>query len=232
MSIKPISKKSISDEVLEQIKSQILLGVWAPGTKIPGELELTGMFGVSRVSVREAIHRLVGMGVLFVKQGEGTFVTEMLPQDYFSSLLPILMIQGNDLLDVLEFRSIIEVQSAGLASERAQEADIEAMELILKRMEKECDNFEAFAKEDLSFHAALSLATHNSVIVKVNAIIHDILQVAMEKIVKEAGVEGGLRYHRKILEAIKEKDKKAAMEIMQEHIDSTIKRIKEIEETK
>lgn len=225
MSIKPISKKSISDEVLEQIKSQILSGAWAPGSKIPGELELTGMFGVSRVSVREAIHRLAGMGVLLVRQGEGTFVTEMLPQDYFSSLLPILMIQGNDLLDVLEFRLIIEVQSAGLASERANESDIKAMELILQRMEEVSNNYEAFAREDLSFHAALSLATHNSVIVKVNAIIHDILQVAMEKIVKETGVEGGLRYHRKILAAIRERDKKAAMEIMHKHIDDTIKRM-------
>ncbi len=227
MVIKPIKKKSVSDEVLEQIKSQIISGYWAPGTKIPGEIELTKLFEVSRVSVREAIHRLVGMGVLTVKRGEGTFVTEMLPKDYFNSLLSILMVEGDSLLDILEFRSVVEVQSAGFAALRAGEKDIRRMEEILGRMEEKKGNYAEFAKEDLNFHTAVSMAAHNSVIVKVNAIIHDMLQVAMEQIVSKSGFEGGLYYHKKILEAIKNKNRIAAMEIMQAHIDVTIERMKQ-----
>lgn len=55
MSIVPIKQKRISDEVLDQMKEHILTGEWGPGTRIPGEIELTGLFGVSRVSIRGII---------------------------------------------------------------------------------------------------------------------------------------------------------------------------------
>lgn len=227
MGIQPIKKKSVSDEVLNQIKNQIISGEWAPGTKIPGEIELTQMFGVSRISVREAIHRLVGMGVLTVKHGEGTYVTEMLPQEYFNTLLPILMIEAASLLEILEFRAIIETQSARLAAQRAEEEDIKRMEEILKRMEQSQGDFRKFALEDLNFHTAIALATRNKVLIKVNAIIHDMLKTAMEEIVSVSGSEGGLYYHGRILEAIKRMDGKTAAEIMQAHIDVTIERIRQ-----
>lgn len=226
MGIQPIKKKSISNEVLDQIKDQIISGEWAPGTKIPGEIELTQMFGVSRISVREAIHRLVGMGVLTVRRGEGTFVTEMLPQEYFNSLLPMLMIEGASLLEILEFRAIIEIQSARLAALRADEEDIKRMEEILKRMEQNQNDFGKFALEDLNFHTAIALATRNKVLIKVNAIIHDMLKTAMEEIVNVSGSKGGLYYHSRLLEAIRNRDDKTAAEIMQVHIDVTIERIR------
>ena len=70
MIIKPIKRKDISEEVLEQLKYNIISGAWPPGTKIPSELELAKLFNVSRVSIREAIHRLMGMGVLTVRKGD------------------------------------------------------------------------------------------------------------------------------------------------------------------
>ncbi len=225
MDIKPIVRRNVSDEVLEQIKSQIISGNWKSGSKIPGEMELTGLFNVSRVSVREAIHRLVGMGVLTVRRGEGTFVTEMLPSNYFSSLLPVLMIEGGNLPEILEFRSIVEVQSAGLAAIRADDEDLRRMEGIIESMEKKDGDYREFAREDLNFHSAVALASHNRVIVKVNAIIHDMMKVAMEKIVNTTGFQGGLYFHKRILKAIREKDRDKAMEIMQAHIDVTIEKM-------
>jgi GntR family transcriptional repressor for pyruvate dehydrogenase complex len=218
-----IQKQSISDEVLEQIKNQIISGNWAPGEKIPSEAELTKIFGVSRVSIRKAISRLAGMGVLQVRWGEGTFVTEVFPKDYFSSLLPILMIEGNDLFDVLEFRSMIEVQSAGLAALRANENDIKRLEKINQEMKEKRGDYNEFAKKDLDFHTALSLATHNSVIVKVNTIIYDMLKEAMRKIVDTIGSERALHYHEEIVEAVKNKNSAEAMRIMKEHIETTTK---------
>lgn len=177
--------------------------------------------------MREAIHRLVGMGVLTVKHGEGTFVTEMLPQEYFNTLLPMLMIETASLLEILEFRAIIEIQSARLAAQRAEEEDIKRMEEILKRMEQSQGDISKFALEDLNFHTAIVLATRNKVLIKVNAIIHDMLKTAMEEIVNVSGFKGGLYYHGRILEAIKRRDGKTASEIMQAHIDVTIERIKQ-----
>jgi len=228
MAITAIKKKRISDEVFKQIKDHIIKGEWAPGEKIPGEHELVELFGVSRVSVREAINRLVGMGVLTIRRGEGTFVTEMLPENYMNALLPILMIERASFSEILEFRAIIEVESARLAARRADEQDISRMEKALQVMEKCKGNNLEFAAADLYFHVAIAMATHNSVVIKVNAIIHDMLKVMMEEIVDITGYTGGLYYHRKILDAIKEGDEEAAVRLMSEHISVTINKMSEL----
>ncbi len=231
MAITAIKKKRVSDEVFEQMRNNIVSGEWAVGMKIPGELELVDLFQVSRVSVREAIHRLVGMGVLSIRRGEGTFVSEILPGDYFDTLLPILTIERPDLLEMLEFRNVIEVESARLGSERADKNDINRMTNIIKKMEESQGNKQLFSAQDLNFHYAIAIASHNDVIIKVNTILSDMLKKSMEEIVGMTGYEGGIYYHKKILEAIKNKDSELSATLMKEHIDSTMIKIKELLET-
>ena len=214
MAITTIKQKRISDAVFEQMKEHIISGEWAPGNKIPGELELTELFGVSRVSVREAIHRLVGMGILTIRRGEGTYVAEVLPDNYMNALLPFLMIEGANLSEMLEFREMIEVESVKLATKRATEEDLVRMEKAIQIMEKKRGKVNDFASADLNFHTAVAMATHNSVIIKVNAIIHDMLRKTMEEIVGITGYKDGLYYHRKLLEAIRNRDEKTAVEMM------------------
>ncbi|NLN41216.1 MAG: FadR family transcriptional regulator [Clostridiales bacterium] len=230
MSIIAVKKQSVSDQVFEQIKQQIISGKWAPGEKIPSELELAKMFDVSRVSVREAIHRLIGMGVLYVRRGEGTYVSEMLPEDYFNALLPILMVERSNLIEMLEFRSILEVESIKLACSRANEDDISRLQKTIANMKKNRGDNRKFAAEDLNFHLALAIATHNAVIVKVNAIIHDMLKAAMEKVVELTGFDKGIYYHEKILDALINRDENAATELMREHIEVTMEKIRQHQE--
>lgn len=228
MAITAIRQKRISDEVFEQMKEHILSGEWGTGKKIPGELELAEQFGVSRVSVREAIHRLVGMGVLTIRRGDGTYVSEVLPENYLNALLPILLIEGASLNEMLEFRAMIEVESARLASRRANREELARMSEVLAVMEKSKGNVPVFAAADLDFHIAIAMAAHNSVIIKVNAIIHDMLKKTMEEIVGITGYEGGLYYHKKILEAIKNKDEEGAVSLMREHISVTINKVNDL----
>lgn len=74
MSIEKVERVNVGDQVFEQMKRLILSGEWKSGERIPGENELVRLFGVSRVSVRAAIHQLVGMACWWVRHGEGTFV--------------------------------------------------------------------------------------------------------------------------------------------------------------
>ncbi len=225
MAIRPVSRTKVSEQVLEQLKAQIIRGEWPTGSKIPSEVALTKMFGVSRVSIREAIHRLVGMGVLCIRRGEGTFVNEILAQDYFRTLLPILMVDPPSLDHMLEFRAMIEIGSTGLAAERATADDLARLRAALASMRRLHGDRKRFAAEDLNFHTALALATHNEVVVKVTAVLHDMLRAAMEEIVRITGFEGGLHYHKQILEAIERRDATAAAGIMREHIAVTIERV-------
>ncbi len=225
MAIRPVTRTKVSEQVLDQMKAEIIRGHWATGSKIPSEAALTKLFGVSRVSIREAIHRLVGMGVLCIRRGEGTFVNEILAQDYFGTLLPILMIDAPSLDHMLEFRAMIEIGSAGLAATRATKDDVARLRAALARMRRVQGDRKRFAAEDLSFHTALGLATHNEVVVKVTAIIHDMLRDAMEEIVRITGYEGGLHYHKQILEAIEHGDAAGAASVMKEHIAVTLERV-------
>jgi GntR family transcriptional regulator, transcriptional repressor for pyruvate dehydrogenase complex len=230
MGIKPIRQKSVSSEVLEQMKQQIINGDWPTGSRIPGELQLAKMFGVSRVSVREAIHRLAGIGVLRIKRGDGTYVNEILTQDYFHTLLPILMINKASLKHMLEIRAMIESGSAGLAALRAKKEDIVRLRAALSNMKQFKGDWKKFSAEDLNFHTAIAIATHNSAVVKVNAVIHDMLMKAMKEIVRITGYDDGLYYHAKILEAIEKKDQFSAVTIMKEHIDVTIEKVGKIKD--
>ena len=81
MPIKPIKPKKISDQVFDQIRELIYRGSLKPGEKLMPERELAEAMKVSRTTVRDAIQRLVVMGLIVQKQGQGTFVKSVDPQE-------------------------------------------------------------------------------------------------------------------------------------------------------
>ena len=106
MPIEPIKKSNVSEEVFEQMKTLISTGEWKAGEKIQSENDLAKTFGVSRVSIRAALGRLNALGLVVSKQGEGTFVGEATIETCMNSLLPMLIIDHTQLMDVYEFRRI------------------------------------------------------------------------------------------------------------------------------
>lgn len=223
MEISKIPKRNISDEVFEQMKRNIISGGWTPGKKIPSELKLSEMFGVSRISIRQAIHMLVGMGILNSKIGDGTYVSETVSSQYFDVLLPYLIIDKPSIYEVFEFRSILERKSAYLAAERATPNDILLLEEALKRIENNKDNYDKYIECDLNLHTLIASTTKNAVIVKISAILYDMLISSMRVAVEYTGVNTGTYYHTKIIDSIKNKDSRAAADFMEEHITSSMK---------
>ena len=225
--LKPITKKSVRDQVFWQLRDQILRRIWPPGSKLPSEHELSRTMGVSRVSIREGIQHLVSLGILETRHGEGTFVRELgSGQVHFNALLPLLVLDDIDILQVLEYRRIVEKGAAALAAERATDQDLVEMEAVYEQMVQVRDNVAEFARADLEFHLVLAKATGNPVIIKVNNVLRSILEISMENIVSTLGMEDGLHYHRLIIDAILARDAQAAEGIMQEHVDRTIVRLK------
>lgn len=230
MPIKPIRKNYVSAEIVEQIMENIRQGEWRPGEKIPSENELKDMFGVSRNSVRTALHQLIALGILISRHGEGTFVSELSPGIYMNSLIPALMLDNDGLLEMLEFRRVIEVESVKLAALRATEGDIEEMETMLEQMNSLTDeqyDTHRFAIADSRFHEVLVRCARNSVLMKVYMIIKELLLSNQVEIQKLIGPALAFKFHPLILEAIKRKDPVAASKLMEEHIQVTIERTAE-----
>ena len=125
------------------------------------------------------------------------------------------------------------VHAAGLVVRRHAQSVGHGAVVALDRLEHEHDQRDeddrdprAFAEADLSFHFLVAKATGNPVVMKVNAIIADILKVSMYGIVESLGPKDGLYYHRKILDAIIDRDVPLAETLMEEHIERTIRRLK------
>lgn len=222
----PLQHVGVKNQVFEQIRDRVVDRTWQPGSKIPSENSLAEALGVSRVSIREALHMLVSLGLLETKHGGGTYVREYSGDVFLNSLLPYLALDQLDIFHVLEYRKIAEKGNVSLAVKRAGSAEIKELEDALEAMKQKRHDPRAFAEADLNFHLLVAKATGNPVVAKVNSVITDILKVSMYGIVESLGPRDGLYYHRKILDAIKNRDVTLAESLMEEHIGRTIRRLK------
>ncbi len=222
MPIEPIKRNSIGNEIYSQMKQMIVDGEWKPGSRIPSENELRQMFGVSRISIRGALQKLLAYGIIETRHGDGTYVKEPSGDIYMNSLIPMLVLRETDMDKVLEFRKIIEVESARIAAERVSDEEAGHLKAILEKMRQHKDDYLKYSEDDLDFHFEIAKITKNPLIVKVNLILKDILISYMQTIVASLGYTGGLYYHEKLLEAIEGRNPDLAKKYMEEHIDTTI----------
>ena len=121
--LKPVKPKRISDQVFDQIRELISRGELKPGEQLMPERELSEALNVSRTSVRNAISKLVAIGLLENRQGQGTFVR--VPSSGEQNPLGMAInINEASLEDLLEVRLGLECNAAALAAKRAVEEDI------------------------------------------------------------------------------------------------------------
>ena len=226
--IKPVNKKNVTDDIFRQLFNQIINGTWPLKSKIPSESELCKMFNVSRISVRAALNRLNALGIIETRQGEGSFIKGTATDIIMNPLIQRIALEPVNMLDIMEYRKIMESGTIGLVVELITPEDLSRLSAIVDDMERHKTNVEVFARDDFSFHVELAKISGNSIIIKVMDILQLILQESIADMVPLVGAENGIYYHRLILEDLKEKDKAKAQITMAKHIDSNIIKLKEI----
>src|SRR5512135_2028497 len=132
--LKPVEKQRVAEEIAEQLRSLILNGQYPPGSKLPPERELSKRLRVNRASLREALKKLEHLGLVKIRQGDGTRVQDFMRSggiDLISHLIPLAQ-QGDAhlLADILEFRRIYGREVARLAAERCDAGDLERLEKL------------------------------------------------------------------------------------------------------
>jgi len=216
-------KYTVSDKVYHHLIYNILSGRWKVGDKITSENDLAEALGVSRNSVRTAIGRLIALDVLESRRGGGTFVRSTDSAGmYLSSIMPALLLSENALPEILEFRRIIEVETARLAAVRADEADIAALEDNLALMRSTEYDQETFSRLDMQFHEIIAGAARNALLIRVFGIVRDVLIASQVFVQRTVGPQYTFIYHPRIIDAIKKRDAELAAQIMTEHIDVTV----------
>ncbi len=221
--LKPVKQKKISDQVFEQIRELIFRGKLKPGEKLMTERDIAEAMDVSRTSVRNAITRLVTMGLIENHQGKGTFVVEPSSQNE-NPFAAAMTEQDATIYDLLEVRMGLECVAASLAAKRADATDISAMEQSIKEMEKEVHADRPGTQADTSFHMAVSYATKNPLHIHVmrnfyDYLFHGIRESLQSLYENPENIEVILSQHKAIMEAIINRDQEKAFDKMQQHID-------------
>src|SRR5262249_1515102 len=108
MALQPVSRRSVPEDVFEQILADVLSGEMQPGQTLPSERRLAEVLGVSRPAVREALKRVSAAGLVEVRQGDATTVRDF-RRHAGLDLLPSLLLRGGE-LDVSVARSILEAR--------------------------------------------------------------------------------------------------------------------------
>lgn len=227
LNYKQIRTRKIYEEVAEQIRSRIISGQLKPGEKLASIGELAENFQVGRSAVREALSALKAMGLVEMKQGEGTFVREYDPTSLSQILSPAAIMNKHDVLDLMEVRKIVEAGSVELASRKWTSEDLLPIEEALEEMRLGIGigDEEMGEKADLRFHLSIAKASHNRLLMELMNTISDTMAVTMRETRRvwlyreQATTERLYKEHMAIYDAIRNRDAKEAQRMMLEHLN-------------
>jgi GntR family transcriptional repressor for pyruvate dehydrogenase complex len=231
MRIRPLAaERKLSRRLFEQLAEQIKSGRLAPGARLPTEHALTRAARVSRTVVREAVAALRAEGLVVTRQGVGAFVSAE-PQRAPFRIEPERMQTLEDILGVMELRLGVEIESAGLAAERASRHQVKAIAVALEAIESAAEEGRAAVDEDLAFHRAIAEATGNPEFPRFLQFIgrHLIPRRTVSGLPERMGGERAYlaliqEEHRRIYQAIESGDAKGAREAMRRHLTRSLER--------
>jgi GntR family transcriptional regulator, transcriptional repressor for pyruvate dehydrogenase complex len=154
------ASRSLVEEIGQRIAAEIAEGRLMPGARLPTEQAMMDAMGVSRTVIREAVATLRAEGLVATRQGIGSFVAEQPAQALFR-IEPGQAASINDALHIMELRTAVETEAAGLAAERATKAQRRAIREALDAIDAAIERGEPAIAEDFAFHAVITEATGN-----------------------------------------------------------------------
>lgn len=229
MNYKTIKKRKIYEEVSEALVEMIQTRQLNPGDKLDSVQQLAENFQVGRSAVREALSALRAMGLIEMRQGEGTFVKEF---DSTILNLPIhtsILMKKGDLKNLLEVRKILEVGAVEIAAERRTAENLaEIKKALLNMLNAEGDE-DLGDQADLDFHIAIAKAANNQLLINLMNHISEIMVSTMKETRKlwlystKSSWERLNQDHQNIYDAIESGDKEIAKQLMYNHLNNVEK---------
>jgi GntR family transcriptional regulator, transcriptional repressor for pyruvate dehydrogenase complex len=225
ISFNPVSSKKLYMQIYKQILSEIQLGSFKIGDKLPAERELCEQFGVSRAPIRQALSALELNGFIYSRQGEGIYVksNQILSDNsqtaiFFNSISPE---------DIIEVRMNIEPLIVKFAALRATDEDIEELRSTIQKMEEETKAGVYVPETDEQLHRGIAKASHNELYINIMAAISNAMkQQEMWKFIRDRTVtrpdyrDINFKEHQLLIKAIEEHNVEKSVEIMTKHMQN------------
>jgi GntR family transcriptional repressor for pyruvate dehydrogenase complex len=213
-----IPRTSTAKAIETQVKRLIFTRQLVAGEALPPEREFAARLGVSRSTLREALRSLSEQGIVTGRQGSGWLVHP----DHAAAagnLAVYFRLEDVTFQQVFEARMANEPTIARLAAERRTDAELDAIEAALGRMDDPASP-EAFLAEDTTFHALIGAAAHNILLSFQMTPTMSLLEDARLAVLSVDGTATSQVEHRRIVEAIRDQDADEAEQAMREHIAS------------
>lgn len=221
-----IIKTNITQQVFDYLRKNIEQGVWPIGSKIPSENQLTKILDVSRSSVRLAIQQCIALDVLESQHGRGTFVKRTDISGIMGTVNTLNDTDYNDICQVLQFRKIIEKESAYLAALNATAVNLKNLKKYLSAMKANINKPDEFVRQDMLFHQEICRASGNKILEMALCDVFERTAKNHKQLNDLFGYKDGVYFHTLLLEAIQNKDAKKAKYIMKKHMQQAIDNLK------
>jgi len=213
--LKPVEKQRVAEEIAEQLRSLILNGQYPPGSKLPPERELSKRLRVNRASLREALKKLEHLGLVRIRQGDGTRVQNFMETggiELVQHLLPLAGGKPELIRDLLEFRRIFGRELARLAAARAtrDKNGLGKLRALADRADQATGALELFDL-DFDFYVALASMSGNQVMLLLINTVRDGVRNFTPLLANLAAPTDTVRkHHRELIAAIERGDVVAA----------------------
>jgi GntR family transcriptional regulator, transcriptional repressor for pyruvate dehydrogenase complex len=214
-----IQRANLTDSFIAEIERQIQTGELQGGARLPSESELSTRFGVGRSTVREAMKALSHKGIVEISVGRGSFVRPDAREQLSGARVLRVRLHDSRVQEVYEARKILEVELAGLASQRATPEDIAEIKAALAEMQRTLDDDKAFTAADVRFHVAVAHAAKNGPLEQFYSFAGDLVSEVIQDVIKLPSVKANsILLHTATCEAITRGDVAAARASVQNHM--------------
>jgi GntR family transcriptional repressor for pyruvate dehydrogenase complex len=221
-----LREASLSDRVSQEIEGLIVSGKLAAGDRLPSERELGDKFGVSRTVIREAVRALGAKGLLDVRTGDGTYVTQVSSSSAAEALSRLLRLTGADspagVRSLYELRRPLEVAIAALAAERATAEQIVELRRAATVIQDPALPVADFIAADVRFHALLAQATGNHLFSALLESVNDLMGAIRQLGTAVPGSrKDACHHHDAIWARVAAHDAAGARRAMEAHMDAS-----------
>jgi DNA-binding FadR family transcriptional regulator len=217
----PVQGNRISVQIVQQIQDAIRSGRLKPGDRLPPERDLADRFGVSRVTVRDALRSLEVLGLIRIRVGAtgGAFVTSPGTEIVGEGLINLMLLSSLEPEEIAEARLVLELGSVALAVARATDEDLEMLRTMMREAHAALDDGTYERSMSVRFHLTIAQVARNKAItlftdsfrgpLSMHAIRTREPQHAFSRTVKE---------HEAVVAAIERRDAHEAQLHMAEHL--------------
>ena len=222
-----VSRARLYEQVAAQITDWIAQQGLGAGDRLPAERELATRLGVSRATLSQALVALEVVGVVAVRHGDGTVVTEAgarrrtagTAPDPAEEISAAIRAHAARLPDVIDARDALETKLAALAAHRRTGADLVRIDDALALMARDVDAGGRGVEGDEAFHGAVTVAAHSPLLEQMMRTISGLIaETRLESLSQPGRPHASLAGHREIAEAVRAGDPAAAAGAMHEHV--------------